>query len=181
MFIRTHDEERRIAAFREATAVSCPRNCQNLTEEFLLENLVMRKQMAQVCHTYSAAKDPRNCPTLLFHEDKKVKYVALLLREPVVVWPLRDKATCSTIAEFKKWVRWHQPHTVRNKAFKFIIQHMLGKMLATAFEYLNELHKELDTNKQTVMEATIRRSMARWGPDHLCKNNFFILEGRVCV
>ena len=156
MFIRKPDEERRLAAFHEATAVSCPRKCQNLTEELLLENPVMRKQMPQVCHTYSAAKDPHNCPTLLFHEDKKVKYVALLLREPMVVWPLRDEATCSTIEEFEKWVGWKKPHTVKNKAFKFIGQHMLGKMLAKAFKYLNEIHKELEMNNQTIMEAVIR-------------------------
>ena len=181
MFFRKPDEKCRIAAYHEATAVSCPRKCQNLTEEFILENPVMRKQMPQVCHTYSATKDPCNCLTLLFHEDKKVKYVALLLREPVVVWPLRDEAPCSTIGEFEKWVGWQQPHSSKNKAFKFIVQHMLGKMLTIVFEYLNEIHKELETNNQTVTEATIRQSMARWRPDNLCKNNFFILYRRVCV
>ena len=156
LFTRTHDEEKRLAAYRDATTVSCPRKCQNLKEEFLLENPVMRKQMPQVCSSYSAVKDPCNCPTLLFHEDKKVKYMALLLREPVVVWPLRDEAMCSTIEEFEKWVQWKQPHSFKNKAFKFIVQHMLGKMLSTVFKYLNKIHKELDTNKQTITEAEIR-------------------------
>ena len=143
LFIRMHDEEKRLAVYCEATAVSCPRKCQNLMEEFLLENPVMRNKMPQVCPSYSATKDPRNCPTLLFHEDKKVKYVVLLLREPVVVWPLRDEATCSTIEEFKKWVGWQQPHSFKNKAFKFIVQHMLGKILSTAFQYRMKFTKNL--------------------------------------
>ena len=156
-----------MAAYNKAIAVSYPRKCQNLDEEFIFENPVMRKQMPQVCPSYSAAKDPRNCPMLLFHQDKKVKYVALLLREPVVVWPPREEAMHSTIIEFEKWVGWKQPHSSKNKVFKAIVRMMLGKMLLMAFEYLNEMHKELETDNQTVTKAMIRQSMARWGPDNL--------------
>ena len=177
---RKPDKERRITAYHKVIAVSCPRKFQDLDEESILENPVKRRQKPHICHLWSAAKDPWNCPTLLFHEDKKVKYMALLLRGPVVVWPLREEAVCSTLQEFQNWVSWKQPHTSRNKAFKGIVKTMLGKMLLTAFEYLNKMHKELQTDNQTITESMIRASMARWGPDNLHKIFFFFFCCRVC-
>ena len=99
---RKPDKECRITAYHKAIAVSCPKETQDLDKEFILENPVMRRQMPHVCPSYSAAKDPWNCPTLLFHEDKKVKYVALLLREPVVVCPLKGGSSLLNFARIQK-------------------------------------------------------------------------------
>ena len=128
-----------------------------------------------ICPSWSAAKDPWNCPMLLFHDNKKVLYAALLLREPVVVWPLCEDATCSSLEEFQTWVGWKQPHTAQNIAFKKIVSTMLGKMLTTAFEYINALHKELQTDKKLLTEQKIRASIAQWGPDNLGRNTIFFL------